>query len=533
MKKSYSFALGLIFAFAINTSAQIPGMVDSSFNGNGKVIYDFGFHENLTDVKVQPFDQKVVTVGTALTPSFSGKLLAIRLLPNGAFDTTFNDSGIVVIPNFNESYAYETIIKDDGKILIAGTAADPNFIFSTLCMQLNSDGSLDSTFGINGFATPRFFAGDEFANGMALQADGKIVLAGSVLDAGGHNMPSLVRLNQNGSLDTTFGVGGVAIISVTEIDNKFNNVFLQADGKIVASGHFDQGLTLSGQFDFDILVARFTADGIIDSTFGTSGITLTPVSVDYIEDALGMKQSADGGIVISGFTTLPDFSFDMILVKYDSVGVLVPTFGSSGIVQFDNDIQDVGYDVTIQSNGKILVGGTSGGFFFDDRDFLLMRYDANGQVDTTFGNDGLVLTPIMNDFDEANAITLQADGKIILAGKANNGSQNDLALVRYWNDVSTGISEINQSTTVSLYPNPTKSGNSIVIEWNESASSNIQLMLMDGFGRTIDQIQIKNQGTDKSKVVYQFPSTLSNGFYLVNLIQENGSSITAKVMIQN
>ena len=134
MKKSYSFALGLIFAFAINTSAQIPGMVDSSFNGNGKVIYDFGFHENLTDVKVQPFDQKVVTVGTALTPSFSGKLLAIRLLPNGAFDTTFNDSGIVIIPNFNESYAYETIIKDDGKILIAGTAADPNFIFSTLVL---------------------------------------------------------------------------------------------------------------------------------------------------------------------------------------------------------------------------------------------------------------------------------------------------------------------------------------------------------------------------------------------------------------
>ncbi len=533
MKKIYWLALGLIFVFAINASAQFPGMVDSSFNGNGKVIYDFGFHENLTDVKVQSSDQKIVTVGTAINPSFSGKLLAIRMLPNGAFDTTFNDSGIVIIPNFNESYAYEVIIKDNGKILIAGAAADPNFIFSMVCIQLNGDGSLDSTFGVNGFATPRFFAADEFAYGMALQADGKIVLSGSTLDAGGHNMPSLVRLNQDGSLDSTFGTSGIAIISVTEIDNKLSNVFIQADGKIVASGHFDQGLTLSGQFDFDILVTRFNPNGTIDSTFGTAGLTITPISVEYIEDALGMKQSADGGIVVSGFTTLPDFTFDMIMVKYDSTGVVVPTFGNAGIVQFDNDIQDVGYDVAIQNDGKILVGGTSGGFFFDDRDFLLMRYDANGQVDSTFGNLGLVLTPIMNDFDEANAITLQSDGKIILAGKANNGSQNDLAVVRYWNNISTGISEIRQSTTVSLYPNPAQSGNSITIEWNESASSSFQLVLMDSFGRTIDQMQVKNQGTDKSKVVYQLPSTLSNGFYLVNLIQENGVSSTAKVMIQN
>lgn len=533
MNKIYFYALGLLCIITTPASAQFPGMVDSSFNGNGKVIYDFGFHENLTDVKVQPADQKIVTVGTALSPSFSGKLLAIRLQPNGAFDTTFNDSGIVIINTFNESYAYEAIIKDDGKILIAGTAADPSFVFSMLCIQLNSDGSLDSTFGVNGMATPRFFAADEFAYAMALQTDGKIILSGSTLDASGNNMPALVRLNQDGSLDTTFGVGGIATIPVTQIDNKLSNVFIQTDGKIVASGHFDQGLTMSGQFDFDILVTRFHSDGTIDTTFGTSGMTITPVSVEYIEDALGMKQSADGGIVVSGYTTLLDFSFDLILVKYDSTGVLVPTFGNSGIVQFDNDIQDVGYDVTIQTNGKILVSGTSGGFFFDDRDFLLMRYDANGQIDTTFGNSGFVLTPIMNDFDEANAIAMQADGKIILAGKANNGSQNDLAVVRYWNNISTGISEIKQSTTVSLYPNPAQSGNSITIEWNESASSTVQLVLMDSFGRTTDQIQVQNQGTDKSKVVYQLPSTLSNGFYLVNLIQENGVSSTAKVMIQN
>lgn len=533
MNKHYFLAFGLICGFAINVLAQFPGMVDSSFNGNGKVIYDFGFHENLTDVKVQPADQKIVTVGTAINPSFSGKLLAIRMLPNGAFDTTFNDSGIVIIPNFNESYAYEAIIKDDGKIVIAGAAADPNFIFSMLCIQLNSDGSLDSTFGMNGFATPRFFTGDEFAYAMALQADGKIVLAGTTLDLSGNNSPSLVRLNEDGSVDTTFGFGGIAIIPVAEIDNRLNSVFIQSDGKIVASGHFDQGLTLSGQFDFDVLVTRFNSDGLIDTTFGTSGMTITPISIEYIEDALGMKQCADGGIVVSGYTTLPDFTFDLIMVKYDSMGVVVPAFGNSGIVQFDNDIQDVGYDLAIQNNGEIFVAGTSGGFFFDDRDFLLMRYDANGQVDSTFGNSGLVLTPIMNDFDEANAITLQADGKIILAGKGNNGSQNDLAVVRYLNSTSTGISENKKGTTVSLYPNPSPSGNSITIEWNEPASSTLQLVLMDGFGKTIDQVQVNNQGAGKSKIFFQFPATLPNGLYLLKLTPANEKSLLAKVMIQN
>jgi uncharacterized delta-60 repeat protein len=262
--------------------AQATWILDSSFNGNGKVIHNYGFQDNITDVMIQPDDQKIVATGTALNSAYAGQLLVLRLLPDGSFDPSFNDSGSVIITDFNESYGYTSAIAKDGKLLIAGSAANPQYKFSMLVIQLNPDGSRDLSFGEDGFAQPSFSTRDEFAYSMAVQADNKIVIAGSVMDTAYRSVPSVVRLNYDGNIDSSFGNNGIAQIPIIEIDNQFSRVLIQADGKILVCGHYDKGLTFLGQTNFDILLARFNSDGSIDSTFGNAGIVIQPVSYQYV-----------------------------------------------------------------------------------------------------------------------------------------------------------------------------------------------------------------------------------------------------------
>jgi len=531
MRKIYALITIMQFLLALTAAAQVPGTLDTTFNGTGKFIHDYGFQDNLSDVKVQPSDQKIVITGTAITTSFSGKLLVARLTTDGVFDTTFNGTGSLIIPDFNESYGYECQIKSDGKILIAGAAADPQFQFSMVVLRVNEDGTIDSTFGTNGMVVPEISTGDDFANAMVEQPDHKIVLAGTALDSAARNEPVVVRLNENGSIDSTFGVNGVVRIPVTEIDNELNAVVIQPDGKIVVSGHWDMGLTSGGQFDFDVIVARFNSNGSVDSTFGLNGMVLTSASIDNIDDAFGMQLTADGNIVVSGFTTQPNYTYDALLLQYDSTGTLDAGFGNNGIVIFDNAVQDVAYDVELQGDGKILIGGTSGGFFFDDRDYLLARYNMDGSVDTTFGTNGFTLTTIYTGFDEANGMAIQQDGKIILAGKGYNGSQNDIAVTRHLNDFASGISEPITSGNMQVFPNPVLSGQVITITRESGFASNTSIGIYDLSGKEVGNITTSNLSAAQNQLTFQLPKQLVPGFYFLRAVSENSVNSICKILV--
>ncbi|MBL0071445.1 MAG: hypothetical protein IPP34_06375 [Bacteroidetes bacterium] len=172
----------------------------------------------------------------------------------------------------------------------------------------------------------------------------------------------MVSLLENGTIDSTFGVNGVYRMTVAENDNELTSIALQSDGKIVVSGHIDNGLTTGGQFDFDILVIRLNSDGTPDATFGTNGITITSNGIQNVDDAFGTIVSSTGDILVSGFSTQPNFSYDAILLKYDTTGVLDPAFGIGGIVVFNENDFEVGFDLAEQADGKILLAGNSGDF---------------------------------------------------------------------------------------------------------------------------------------------------------------------------
>lgn len=455
MKKHILTFTAMLYISTLAIAQNI--LLDNSFNSSGKFAHDFGFQDNLTDVKLQS-DGKIISVGTALSASFSGKLLVIRQNANGTFDSTFNGTGVVVLEDFNESYAYESFVKSDGSIVIGGTRADGNFQFATLALRLKTDGTRDSTFGTNGIAEIELSTGDDFAYAMTELPNHKILLTGTAIDTGFRNAPVLVRLTEQGSIDSTFGVNGVAAITAIDIDNKLHSIAIQPDGKIVVSGHYGRPLTLSGQFNFDVLVARFTPNGLPDTTFGTNGMVTTKIfndTVDYVESVYGMQLTGDGSILVAGYTTREDFGFDVLMIKYDSTGTLSSSFGNNGVVMWDKGAQDVATDMELDADGKILLCGTSGGFFFDDRDVLLMRYNMDGTPDSTFDSDGYLITDFTVTPDEANGMALQNDGRIVLAGKTNNGNNNDVAVLRYTFSSPTSIDFLS-APKLMVYPNPAR-----------------------------------------------------------------------------
>lgn len=502
--KYYSILFLLLFA-AGKLSAQFPGTLDSSFNLTGKFSYDHGFHDNLQEVIVQN-DNKIVSGGTAINPAFSGQLLVMRQLQDGTLDPSFNDSGIVIFNQYTESYAYDLAERNDHKLLVAGAFADPLYSFSMLVIRLLPDGSPDSAFGVNGFAEVNISQADDYAYAMMEQPDHKILLAGTAIDPLFQNQPVVVRLLEDGSLDSAFGVNGVAYLPVIDLDNRLNSISLMNDGRIVVSGHYGKPLTSTGQFDFDMLIARLNSDGSFDTSFGNNGMLLDTVSVDYVDDLFGMDVTANNEIIVSGYTTNPDFSYDLIVLKYDSTGVRDSSFANNGLFRFDNDIQDVGLDLQLQTDGKILIAGTSGGFFFDDRDFLLMRLNADGSPDTSIAGVGYTLTTILNDFDEANGMAIQNDGRIVLAGKTFNGTNNDVALARFNADYVVGVQDVESNATLNVFPNPVKQG---AVLFLHGVTGVVQLYDLQG------KCVVQGISNDSFRV----PSGLLPGFYFLHANQ--------------
>lgn len=515
-----------IFTLTIAGFAQV-GSLDSDFATAGQYVQDFGAQDNLTKVRIQPGDQKIVAVGTALSPGFAGQLLVLRLNPDGTLDNTFNGTGTLVITAFNESYAYDLFFQPDSKIVVVGARADANFQFSMLAMRLNTDGTLDNTFGTGGFSDPEISVGDDFAYAVAPMDNGQMILAGSALDGSFNNQPVVVLMNADGSIDNTFGTGGVASIPVTQLDNRFSSVGLQSDGSIVASGHFDQGLTGGGQTNHDVLAARFTSSGQLDAAFGTGGTVVKPISTELREIATSMAIGPDDGIYLAGFTTQPDFSFDAFVMKLDADGADDPSFGTDGLEIFDNAVQDVFYGIALQPDGKVLACGTSGGFFFDPRDQLVARFNSDGTLDNAYDMDGFSLDNVAGNFDEANSITLQADGKIVTAGKANTVTLNDASVFRYLNDLNTTISEDDLRDELGLFPNPAQADAPIMI----SVPGPIQGMrLFNSAGAEIAMVQ-RPAGSGTWRVV-DLPADLAPGVYSMQVIA-NGRVATTRLIVQD
>jgi uncharacterized delta-60 repeat protein len=399
-----------------------PGDLDTTFGAGGKVTTSFGSFDDYGLTAAIQTNGKIVVAGYSNNGSKDDFALA-RYNSNGSLDATFGTGGKVTTSiGSSKDYGVAAAIQIDDKIVVAGASnngSDEDFAL----VRYNSDGSLDATFGTGGIVTTPIGSYIDAAYAVAIQDDDKIVAVGYCWNyiVGNYDY-ALARYNSDGSLDTTFGTDGKVITSVGDDSEAAYGVAIQDDDKIVVAG----ASWLSGTVDFSLV--RYNSDGSLDTTFGTGGKVLTSIgSGNDFGSALAIQ---DGGkIVVAGYSNA-NGSNDFALVRYNSDGSLDTTFGTGGIVLTPiGSGDDRGYAVTIQDGGKIVVAGQSNNGSNDD--FALVRYNSDGSLDTTFGAGGKVTTPIGSGGDYGHAVAIQDGSKIVVAGYSFNGSSYDFAMTRY------------------------------------------------------------------------------------------------------
>ena len=272
------------------------------------------------------------------------------------------------------------MIQPDGKIVLAGGAGDgADFAVA----RFNTDGSFDTTFGTGGKVTTDFSGSTYVAGyGVARTPDGKIVVAGikEFVGTGFDYDFAVARYNDDGSLDTSFGAGGKVTTDFAATDDIPYTVAVQSDGKIVVAGITDPG----NAANFGLV--RYNVDGSLDATFGTGG----KVSTDFganLEPGNGVTIQADGKIIVAGFTVVGSSNADFALARYNSDGSLDISFGTGGKVTtgFGSN-SEVAISVVTQPDGKIVVtGSTASGVAGTGADFATVRYNSDGSLDTSFG----------------------------------------------------------------------------------------------------------------------------------------------------
>ena len=269
----------------INTASfSQAGLLDSTFSADGKVTTDFGGNDYGYSVAIQA-EGRIVVAGSGT----SGLELA-RYQPNGAIDGSFGTNGKVLT---DSGSAYSVAIQADGKIVVAGYASNsPSRDF--LLVRYRGNGQLDSAFGVNGKATTDF-GGDDYGASVAIQSDGKIIVAGS--SAATYTKFALARYNKNGTLDNTFGKKGKVTTKIALLKSESRSVVIQADGKIVVAGYASFA---SGGFNGYFATARYKLNGGLDSAFGVNGIVTTNVSGHGENDCRAVAIQSDGKIVVSG-----------------------------------------------------------------------------------------------------------------------------------------------------------------------------------------------------------------------------------------
>ncbi len=383
----------------------IPGDLDASFSGDGKVTTDLnGESLDFIEALAVQADSKIVAAGVYDYVSGGGALALARYLPNGALDTTFSSDGKVMENSFGGvgDYASALAVQPDGKIVVVGGSSIQGRDDFGVARYL-ANGTLDVTFAGDGNTRTNIGATEETtdsATALVLQPDGKIVATGRAGTNGRGNF-ALARYTANGSLDTTFSGDGKIITDFGSDSEGASALAVQSDGKIVVVGG-------SGGA---VAVARYLRSGVLDASFSGDGKVTTDLGGS---SAFAVAIQPDGKIMVAGG----------VLARYLPTGVLDASFGEGGIVRTVFGV------AAFQQDGKIVTAGTSAD------GFVLTRYLPDGNLDPIFGGDGMVTTEFGGEVIRVGALVIQPkDGRLIVGGNVGFESDwpviDDFALARY------------------------------------------------------------------------------------------------------
>ncbi|MBK8498707.1 MAG: hypothetical protein IPL52_07790 [Flavobacteriales bacterium] len=430
---------------AFATIAQ-PGTLDPSFGTGGVVYVDPSAEEDVATDLLPLANGRLLVCGYSTPITNYPAPYILRLLPDGTLDP---DYGIVTLPSSLRGRAAKMVFAPDSSVFVCGYADTLGYERFTLWHVL-SDGTLDPTFGDNGrVSAPLTGVAHRRAQDIVMQTDGKLVLAG--YDRIATRDSYLVRFNTDGTLDGTFGFGGVvAMENSSSANDEFLTVDVLDDGSIVAGGY-----GTSGGMAYPLIV-KLSTTGVPDPAFDGDGILTPALSVpqSWVTCLAAIGQS----VVASGarYTSISSTS-NYFLIRFDDTGVLDPSFGTLGEEVNNVDADDFIRDLIILADDRIALAGYTGNMTNGSGyiNFLAAVHTADGTPYTTFGGSGHAVGNFATPVNESYAIKAQADGKLVLCGVTNLNIGNPSAtIVRYENDINTMVVPASHETSLMAWPNP-------------------------------------------------------------------------------
>jgi uncharacterized delta-60 repeat protein len=519
-------------------NAQV-GSLDHTFNASGtpgfRIDNPTGFPDKYDIASAMAFtsDGKIIVAGRVENDN---NFLLLRYTAAGALDNTFGTGGIVWVSSVS-ARAYGMAVQPDGKLVLVGWITPANRDFCI--MRFNSDGSLDAGFGTGGqVVTPIGTENDEARN-VAIQSDGKIVVTGFSTNAAHNTDFVVVRYTSSGSLDGSFGTGGIVKTDINNFDAAEGIAINSTTGAITIAGSSNedsQDPNYSNTGSGDFTVVRYTSAGALDGSFGVGGKAIFDIGAGTYDEAHSLAVQPDGKLVVAGITkrgSTNSGNSDAAVIRLTTAGALDGTFGTAGkaianYTGFNSD--DDCHSVTLQNDGKIVIGGSVDAFT-DPKPygFMLMRFTTAGALDVTFDGDGKAavdLAPTDNDFGYVVALN---GNRIYLAG--TSGDPRDLAIAAFQNDATALPLVLTQ-----FYGQ--KQTSNVVLRWTTSSEENIAQYVVErsSDGKAYKAIgTVAAAGNSNTARNYSFadqsPFANTNNYYRLRMQDVDGGFTYSNILI--
>ncbi len=498
----------LLVGISFKSTAQT---LDPTFGDQGKVITSVGPNSTLMRTVIQQ-DGKIV--GLIMLPfSLNGNLVLVRYNSDGTIDTTFGVDGFVYTALIDElGFLDKILLLPDDSILVCGMtlAAIQDLQFAVA--KFDADGAPDATFGSGGIAAANLSNLGEVVYSVDVDSLGRVVVGGGARTtiAGGNHF-AVTRYMPNGSPDDSFGIAGVIILDVPEDHSEsVTSIKVLDSGKILLVGNSSD---ISDEMDeTGILLVRLNADGATDNSFGDSGRQVHSFANQHA--VLSSKLNDDGSVFVSGYVS--DAGLRGLIAKFTPVGNLDDSFGEDGRII----TPDLGlFGNVLQMGGTLYCGGTIAG----DASalFQVRAFNLEGDPISAFGENGVFafgMTESFNDF--GGVLTLQADGKMLINGRTTSGGITSCALARLELE---SLSTTRQSTGfVSFGPNPFT--NQIRIDFGAELPGNISFDLADVSGKLIAS-NLSNSIDGINSRVISPPNNLERGVYFLTVNHNDKRSV--------
>jgi uncharacterized delta-60 repeat protein len=450
-------------------------------------------------------DGRIIVLGTVYVNLESAYAVA-QLTPSGGLDSTFGLGGWAsVMIGTSHNWGREVLIQPDGRIVVAGaTHSGQNMDFGVV--RLTADGRPDSTFGVNGTATTPANGLFDMGLGMALQPDGRIVVVGCAYGlASSSDDFGIARFMPDGSLDTSFGSGGMVTTSFGTGYDCATRVVVQPDGGIVVAGF------TSSAWAF----ARYTVDGTLDGSFGSGGrVTLNIGGSPALRD---FELMPDGRFIAAGGASSSG-TFRMAVGRMTPTGARDITFGTAGVVYTQvGNASAVASSVEMQVDGRIVAAG----YTFDQgagEDLVVTRHETSGAPDTSFGDLGVQITPVGSANDRAYALGIDPEGRLLAVGYTQGATAQSrrIAVARLLSEAGTAAEAPTPDGPflVRLEPNPVQNGAVATLSLHSHA--HVHVAVHDLLGRAVGTLHDGPLAAGRHRVEVDVRS-FSPGVYLMRV----------------